>query len=147
MCQCRINSQDLTFTEIKNAVLDNGKHIHLSNESRLINYSFDWTNFQKTLLEKGYVYIETKEFSRDEIWAFNFKIENKTASIWISLKSDSYEIGSTSVYYKGIEITYGENDFNYNDLEDKIKQYCALKKLFIEILIIPIREYTCILSA
>ena len=129
LLQNRISAQDLTFTEIRNAVLDNGKHVHQSNESRLINYSFDWSNFQKTLLNKRFVYVETKEFSRDEIWAYNYNIESKTASIWINLKSDFFGTDSSPVYYKGIEMTFSENDFNYNNLEDKIKQYCAFKKV------------------
>jgi hypothetical protein len=88
LSQGKINSQDLTFTEIKNAVLDNDKYDIQANTSRMYLFyqpSFDWGNFHKILLEKRFVFVEANEDHGYEIWAFNYNNENKTASIWINL--------------------------------------------------------------
>jgi len=135
LVQNRISSQDLTFTEIKNAVVDNDKYDIQSNTSRMALFyrpSFDWSNFHKILLERRFVFIEANKDLGSEIWAFNYNKEHRTASIWIYLNSDYYDKSndtiSAQIFHKGIEMTFSANDYNYNYLEDKIKQLCTFKK-------------------
>jgi hypothetical protein len=118
--------------------LDNGKYVEIKSNKRPIDDSrIDWSNFKKTLLEKGFVYVKTVPgLYPTEVWALNYQRENETAEMWVRLTSDDYlnfngkskEL-ETVQCFKEVEFEFFPHNFDYNYLEEKIKQYCAFKRI------------------
>ena len=133
------NSQDITFADIKNAVLDEGKWKKYDDDKSLFTEpAINWKSFKMVLLEKGFVFVkktynvetfQQREFKEatGEFWASNFDAKKQTARVWVLL---TWIFGGNiniekSIWYKAIELKFPKSDINFLYLEEKIKHYCT----------------------